>query len=388
MRADDDVYINFKALMSLLAAIRSFNQADQPVMHYVGRPGHGSRGEDIGLRAGQYYCMGGPGVLVNTYAIKAFSKAVKTCLGRLETTHEDVEIGRCFTTQGIANCTKSWEIHDKLYHNLKNEGIDSYQLEPATVTYHPLKQAEAMYKMHLKALKNSRHLKVLDLVKVFDKAATTELSSCPRDTSAWDYHFGTSNSDVPKRVKTKTYTFEENLLSYYHRSQPDTELALASLSSHVTSELNAFAWERGRMISYRGFNYGYSGMSYTGCFRGGSMPGRVPYSVDYVLDLLLKHNQFKWKSVSTKVRKHINLSKLFVPGVHTRKLQLLEEERVNLILPLYKKEVAFDRFLSQCQTELSGLNVRLVVVIFDPEGTTGKAITDKLASLSDDLQVW
>ena len=88
------------------------------------------------------------------------------------------------------------------------------------------------------------------------------------------------------------------------------------------------------------------------------------------------------------MRKHINLSKLFVPGVHTRKLQLLEEERVNLILPLYKKEVAFDRFLSQCQTELSGLNVRLVVVIFDPEGTTGKAITDKLASLSDDLQVW
>ena len=61
--------------------------------------------------------------------------------------------------------------------------------------------------------------------------------------------------------------------------------------SHVTSELNAFAWERGRMISYRGFNYGYSGMSYTGCFRGGSVPGRVPYSVDYVLDLLLKHNQ-------------------------------------------------------------------------------------------------
>ena len=37
MRADDDVYINFKALMSLLAAIRSFNQSDQPVMHYVGR---------------------------------------------------------------------------------------------------------------------------------------------------------------------------------------------------------------------------------------------------------------------------------------------------------------------------------------------------------------
>ena len=77
------------------------------------------------LWVGQYYCMGGPGVLVNSYAIKAFSKVVKTCMGRLETTHEDVEIGRCFTRQGIANCTKSWEIHDKLYHNLKNEVSDT-----------------------------------------------------------------------------------------------------------------------------------------------------------------------------------------------------------------------------------------------------------------------
>ena len=50
-----------------------------------------------------------------------------------------------------------------------------------------------------------------------------------------------------------------------------------------------------------------------------------------------------------------------------RRNQARIHHKVNLIVPLYKKEVVFARFLRHCESELT--NVRLVVVVFDPDNS-------------------
>ena len=72
--------------------------------------GYGRPDEDIGMSGGENYCMGGPGVLINHHALKAFAPVTRSCLRELETYHEDVEVGRCLSKHGIAKCTSAYEL--------------------------------------------------------------------------------------------------------------------------------------------------------------------------------------------------------------------------------------------------------------------------------------
>ena len=177
-----------------------------------------------------------------------------------------------------------------MFVDLSFQAIDGFEVGSKTATVHPLKSADEMHKMHLKMLTHQRRQVLHDMAKL---SAKNRKEGC-RETGEWSRH-----------AKGKTYTFDPSLNNY--KMAIDTNLALTSLADWVTEDLNSFAWEKGRTITYRGFNYGYSGQSH-GC-------DGVPRSVDYILDLQLTHHQFKWKKVDTKVRKHINLSRLFAGGL-------------------------------------------------------------------------
>ena len=98
--------------------------------------------------------------------------------------------------------------------------------------------------------------------------------------------------------------------------------------------------------------------------------------MNYILDLQLMHNQFRGKKVSTKVRKHVHLAQPFLPLRHRQlpAASVARKRKVNFILPLYEKEEEFERFLAFFAKEFSQENVRLVVVLFDPDGRSIKKV--------------
>lgn len=64
---------------------------------YIGQAGVGNRQEFglLNLNPGQNFCMGGPGVVFSRTALKELVTHIPHCLQHLESSHEDVEVGRC-----------------------------------------------------------------------------------------------------------------------------------------------------------------------------------------------------------------------------------------------------------------------------------------------------
>ena len=165
--------------------------------------------------------------------------------------------------------------------------------------------------------------------------------------------------------KSYTYGYDLNFATIYPETFANwvmpwqTNMALKSLSDKVLDNQNKQVWKQGRSFSYDGFNYGYSSLN----FNHG-----VAHSMNYILDLQLTHHQMRGEKVSTKVRKHIHLTQHFVPKLQIQQLPAIVKRKVNFILPLYKKESVFDRFLENFEQEFKTENVKLIVVLFTPNG--------------------
>ena len=293
--------------------------------------------------------MGGPGVLVNAKAVKSFAKYVRACLTELQTSHEDVEIGRCFWKHMKTSCTSAYEASSIFRHTTLSQ-IDANFLSSAA-TVHPLKKPADMLNVHLLSLQKQRQHELSVLSDCYESQGGNVTTSL-----LGNFH-----------TKSNTYGYDLNFATTYPESLANwktpwqTNLALKSLSDKVLEDLNKQVWERGRTISYRGFNYGYSSLN----FKNG-----VPHSMNYILDLQLTHRQIRGNKVSTKVRKHIHLTQYFVP-LQIQQLptvSVTRKRKVNFILPLFKKESEFDRFLVNFEEEFLTENVKLIVVSFTPNG--------------------
>jgi len=106
MRADDDVYIRTEKLERFL---RQLNSSDDL---YIGQAGVGNQEEKgkLGLGLGDNFCMGGPGVVISSSALRKVVPYLEHCLQNLLTTHEDVEVGRCIKKFVGISCTWSFEV--------------------------------------------------------------------------------------------------------------------------------------------------------------------------------------------------------------------------------------------------------------------------------------
>ena len=61
---------------------------------YIGSPGFGKDDGDY-VEEEMTYCMGGPGIVMSRELLRNLSPHLPSCLKRLYTEHEDLELGRC-----------------------------------------------------------------------------------------------------------------------------------------------------------------------------------------------------------------------------------------------------------------------------------------------------
>ena len=335
--------------------------------------GHPERNEQLGLdfSNGQNYCMGGPGILFNRLTLVRLKEHIKVCLKSLQTSHEDVEVGRCVFKNLNLSCSSNLEMQEYFKHfyqrnlcDLKTESNDcSFSLFSKAITMHPLKSTKDMLQIYNLALKHQRHVQSYKIAEVLSEIKDIEGKlenypgnqimngdKNPNEVALWDtytrdkeYGDGYSGQLTPKDFPAQWKT------------------ALSYLTGMIEQDLNKDFYDKGRKIKYRGFNYGY----------GTQMEKHQ--GTNYVLDLFLTHTQIKTRK-QTKVRKHVYLKQRFLPlRVHPliENVDKRFDTKLYVILPLYKKSTRFETFLINYErnflnlySDATFLNMHLVVVLF------------------------
>ena len=112
MRADDDVYVRTDKLMDFL---RTLDSSEDMV---VGQGGTGKKEETnkLGLGNNEYYCIGGPGVIMSRGVLKKIGPNLDRCLNETVSDHEDVELGRCILKYTGVSCLAAYEVRPLILH--------------------------------------------------------------------------------------------------------------------------------------------------------------------------------------------------------------------------------------------------------------------------------
>lgn len=107
MRADDDLYVRTDKLELFLRSVNSSNP------HFIGQMGQGNELEfgQLALRSNENFCMGGPGVIMSRQTLLKVVPHIRDCIKNLQSTHEDVEVGRCVRKYANISCTWAYEVN-------------------------------------------------------------------------------------------------------------------------------------------------------------------------------------------------------------------------------------------------------------------------------------
>ena len=349
--------------------------------------------------------MGGPGVIFNDLTLKKLEPYIKTCLKSLQTDHEDVEVGRCLFKKLKVSCTNNLEMKEMFRHetNVYLNSIDNINADPAlmhhtfnmlskSLTLHPFKLPDHMLKVYLFALKQQREIQKYKIVEVLKEIKEYEEQSS--DNASKDIK---GDKPMEKSIETTTwdtYTRDQKYgESFSGRIMPSPfpshwKNVLRYLTSDIENDLNKGFFEKGRIINYRGFHYGY----------GKQMENNE--GIRYILDLFLNHIQIKKGSQkkTTKVRKHVYLEQRFLPVRFNPSINGLDKhstKALNVILPLYQKLERFDIFLSNYDknflysSQNTDVEMRLIVVVFTPsaDSTSDKSfileVKEKLETMKE-----
>ncbi|XP_076812563.1 chondroitin sulfate synthase 1-like [Clavelina lepadiformis] len=160
LRVDDDVYIDFSHLSSLLNKLNS----SAPV--FLGSPGFGID-EDDGMERGMFYLMGGPGMIFSRGLLKILRSRLSYCIQHMFSPHEDVEVGRCVWKHiKSATIPIAWEVLDFFYQQYDKKTGDvvnvimsevGHHRFKKTITFHAVKTESLIYQLHQRALKYKIH---------------------------------------------------------------------------------------------------------------------------------------------------------------------------------------------------------------------------------------
>ena len=123
--ASRKVYVSTRDIENLL------NRLNPYALIYLGKPGSSNPQEMAELRMipNEYFCEGGPGIILSRTALKAIVPFLDECLqqvqsykdeggsgGEMEFSRADVELGRCFSRKLGVQCSTSREV-DNHYNN-------------------------------------------------------------------------------------------------------------------------------------------------------------------------------------------------------------------------------------------------------------------------------
>ena len=91
---------------------------------YIGSPGFGKDDGDY-VEEEMTYCMGGPGIVMSRELLRSLSPHLPSCLKRLYTEHEDLELGRCiqvlFQLKNFANIRFSGAVANLMHQSLRSK---------------------------------------------------------------------------------------------------------------------------------------------------------------------------------------------------------------------------------------------------------------------------
>ncbi|CAG5112275.1 Oidioi.mRNA.OKI2018_I69.chr2.g6506.t1.cds [Oikopleura dioica] len=149
MRLDDDAYISWPILEKLL---RRLDPSDKL---YIGSPGFGKDDGDY-VEEEMTYCMGGPGIVMSRELLRNLSPHLPSCLKRLYTEHEDLELGRCIQERLQISCIKAYEANRLFKQNYGyNKQTEEERLRyfsdlaaGSIATYHPNKEPQYQFEIH------------------------------------------------------------------------------------------------------------------------------------------------------------------------------------------------------------------------------------------------
>nr|CAB3230912.1 chondroitin sulfate synthase 1-like [Phallusia mammillata] len=156
LRVDDDVYIDYPRLTTVLNTINS----SLPV--FFGSPGFGMDNDD-GMEKGMVYLMGGPGMIFSRGLLKLLRAKLSYCVRHMFSHHEDVEIGRCVWKQiKEAIIPVAWEGKELFYQQYDSKNLVTNvvmnELRQKDIsrmaTYHAIKNGPLMQSLHKHVLEN------------------------------------------------------------------------------------------------------------------------------------------------------------------------------------------------------------------------------------------
>ena len=326
--------------------------------------------------------MGGPGILFNTLTLLRLKDYIRGCLKSLQTSHEDVEVGRCVYKNLNISCTNNLEMKKYFKHFYpgklpdENNFFTDCPFFSQAITMHPFKSTKLMLQMYSCALKHQRHVQNYKIAEFLSEIKETE-----RKLESFSGYRKLHIDENPNEVAIwDTYTHDEkgkNSMygdSYSGQVTPKKfpsgwKKALKYLTGIIEQDLNTDFYGKGRTIKYRGVNYVY----------GTQMENHQGTS--YVLDLNLTNFQISTRK-ETEIRKQIHLKQRFLPLRIHPLIETVNERfgtKLNVILPLYKKSTRFETFLINYERNFLSsysddayFNIHLVVVVFAPYAGWGQ----------------
>ncbi|XP_044262489.1 chondroitin sulfate synthase 1 isoform X2 [Tribolium madens] len=357
IRADDDVFVKTEQLEELLRGV------DSRKAWFIGQTGRGSSEEFgmLSLESDENFCMGGPGVIFSRETLKRVAPHVEECLGRLYTTHEDVELGRCVRRFAGISCTWSYEMQVILYHNQSGEAAFSGDLKQKEVhraiTLHPVKQPQHMYRLdkYVKGLKiQSYQQECIDLhrgiassmsqlgfaIGHLPNASLVEgLPLFPATRGSRGYLGDITLLGMPQSLtRHKPRNLDEVLdwelisktLYSYKDLNPRRRIGsslkegLNDVVRDIMELINSYSKQRGRVIDFKEILYGYWRLD-------------PVHGVDLILDLLLVYRKYRGHKMTVQVRRHAYVQQTFT-GIFVREVGNFDSSPTDAV-PVHKKIV-------------------------------------------------
>ncbi|XP_001807794.1 chondroitin sulfate synthase 1 isoform X2 [Tribolium castaneum] len=339
VRADDDVFVKTEQLEALLRSV------DSRKAWFIGQTGRGNT-EELGmlsLESDENFCMGGPGVIFSRETLKRVAPHVEECLGRLYTTHEDVELGRCVRRFAGISCTWSYEMQVILYHNQSGEAAFSGDLKQKEVhraiTLHPVKQPQHMYRLdkYVKGLKiQAYQQECIDLHRGIASSMSQmgytigrlpnaslvqglPLFAAPRGSQLYlgdPTLLGMPQSLTRHQPRAVQEVLDWELISKTLYSYKDLnprrrigsalKEGLNDVVRDIMEVINSYSKQRGRVIDFKEILYGYWRLD-------------PVHGIDLILDLLLVYRKYRGHKMTVQVRRHAYVQQTFT-GIFVREI--------------------------------------------------------------------
>ena len=379
LRADDDVYVNTERLEAFLSKLNS------SMPYFIGQTGLGNKEEmnHLNLGANENFCMGGPGIVISSATLRLLAPHIQYCLKHLESTHEDVEIGRCIQRFVKVSCTWSYEMQTIFFHNFTGQITWSNLLKKVlkkAITLHPVRSASMLYKLHYHFLKEKHEQSRLEFIKL--NRQLLHVKDVLKDNIDPELKlfldpidFGNSSLlGLPlqlrevdpvceKREETLSWKLFDSHLYSGTNLNPKRRLpnhlkqAFESNLIEVLYLVNKQSQKLGRTIDYKRLYYGY--------YKFNPIHG-----INYILDLLATYRKFKGHKITIPVRKHAYALQSFSnPLIRELEIESKKNTRVNMIVPLSGRLEPFHRFMSNyikiCEQDN---HINLAIILFPDVG--------------------